>query len=158
MRQFRTDVVLADRDSHRIVSDKLRFIFLQLPLFTKDEHTCDNDFERWIYVLKNMDTLKRMPFAAQNAVFQKLAKITNIAGLQPEDRKKYDASIKAYRDSQAVYEGSYLLGEKSGLEKGMVKGMHTRNIQNARKMKELGLKEDLIQKITGLTTEELASL
>ncbi len=161
-RKFRTDVVLADRDDHRIVSDKLRFIYLQLPLFKKDEPECDNDFERWIYVLKNMETLKRMPFAAQNAVFQKLAQITNIAALHPEQRKKYDASIKAYRDTLATYEGSFLLGEKSGLEKGIQKGLEKGRqeecFRNARNMKKLGLDVAMIQKITGLTAEEIARL
>ena len=47
---FRTDVVLSDRDTHVPFSDKLRFVFLQLPCFKKEESECENDFERWIYV------------------------------------------------------------------------------------------------------------
>ena len=77
--KFRTDVVLADRDTHEPFSDKLRFIFLQLPCFTKEEDECGNDFERWIYVLKNMETLQRMPFKARKAVFEKLEKIVDIS-------------------------------------------------------------------------------
>ena len=50
---FRTDVVLSDRDTHVPFSDKLRFVFLQLPCFKKEESECENDFERWIYVLKH---------------------------------------------------------------------------------------------------------
>ena len=60
-RKLRTDIVLADRDTHEQFSDKMRYIFLQLPLFTKEESECDTDFERWIYVLKNMETLQRLP-------------------------------------------------------------------------------------------------
>lgn len=50
--KFRTDIVLSDRDTNEVFSDKLRFIFLQLPCFTKEEDECQTDFERWIYVLK----------------------------------------------------------------------------------------------------------
>ena len=32
----------------------MRYIFIELPLFTKEEDECETDFERWIYVLKNM--------------------------------------------------------------------------------------------------------
>ena len=45
---------LADRETHEQFSDKMRYIFIELPLFTKEEDECETDFERWIYVLKNM--------------------------------------------------------------------------------------------------------
>ena len=42
---FRTDVVLSDRDTHVPFSDKLRFVFLQLPCFKKEESECENDLD-----------------------------------------------------------------------------------------------------------------
>ena len=73
--KLHTDIVLSDRDTHEVFSDKLRFIFIELPAFTKEEEECITDFERWIYVLKNMETLNRLPFKARKAVFEKLEKI-----------------------------------------------------------------------------------
>ena len=73
--KLHTDIVLSDRDTHEIFSDKLRCIFIELPAFTKEEEKCITDFERWIYVLKNMKTLNRLPFKARKAVFEKLEKI-----------------------------------------------------------------------------------
>lgn len=35
----------------------------------REPDECENDFERWIYLLKHMDTLERMPFKAKKAVF-----------------------------------------------------------------------------------------
>ncbi|HBE54774.1 MAG TPA: hypothetical protein DDW22_01590, partial [Prevotellaceae bacterium] len=52
-RKFRTDVMLADRESKARFSDKVRMTFMQLPLFRKEADECVNEFERWIYVLKN---------------------------------------------------------------------------------------------------------
>ena len=57
--EFRTDVMLMNKKSKEIFSDKLRLVYLQLPLFEKGVDECENDFDRWIYVLKNMDTIKR---------------------------------------------------------------------------------------------------
>ena len=51
-----TDIVLSDRNTHEVFSDKLRFIFIELPAFTNEEEECITDFERWIYVLKNMES------------------------------------------------------------------------------------------------------
>lgn len=148
--QLRSDVELAYRDSHLPFSDKLRFIFLQLPCFKKEEHECENDFERWIYVLKNMETLQRLPFKAQKSVFEKLEQIVDIAALSKEDRMKYDESIKVYRDNEAVLEFA--------LEKGRAEGDRIRNLQNALSMKENGIPAELIARITGLSMDEIQAL
>ncbi len=148
--KFRTDVVLADRETHRIVSDRLRFIYLQLPLFQKEKEECKNNFERWIFVLKNMETLDRIPFLAKNAVFQKLAQITNIAALLPEERRQYDASIKVFRDNIAMYKGA--------IEEGKAKGKIEEKRDIARRMKEMKLSVEQIQQITKLSPEEIAQL
>lgn len=48
IKKMRTDLVLADRDTGTPVCDKLRIVYLMLPLFDKEEDECENDFERWI--------------------------------------------------------------------------------------------------------------
>lgn len=48
-----------------------------------------------------MTTLDRMPFAARDAVFARLAQIGDLASFTKEDHRKYDASIKFYRDTMA---------------------------------------------------------
>ena len=116
--KLRTDIVLSDRDTHEQFSDKLRFIFIELPSFRKEEEECVTDFERWIYVLKNMETLNRMPFKARKSVFEKLEKIVDIASLSKEERMKYDESIKVYRDSLVTMELPSRRGEPKAWRKG----------------------------------------
>lgn len=124
-------------------SDKMRLIFLQLPCFQKTEVECENDFERWIYTLKNMDKLQRMPFKLRKAVFQRLEDIVDIASLSKEDRIKYDESIKVYRDN--------LVTEAYAREQGRVLG----HFDVARKMKAKGAPVELIADYTGLTIDEI---
>ena len=166
----------------KAVYGKLRFIFLQLPCFTKEEDECQTDFERWIYVLKNMETFQRLPFKARKSVFEKLEQIVDIASLSKEDRMKYDESIKVYRDHLAVLdfakqEGLELgmrqgraegmaKGIAEGIEQGMAKGIEqgknegemNERLKNARRMKTKGYPIDDIADITGLSTEEINSL
>ena len=71
---IRTDVVLSDRATGKLFNDKFRQIFIELPNFNKEEDECNTDFERWIYILKHMDTLDRMPFKARKAVFEGMQK------------------------------------------------------------------------------------
>ena len=48
---FRCDVALMDMEKKTLFSDKIRLVYLQLPLFTKEPDDCRNTFERIIYVL-----------------------------------------------------------------------------------------------------------
>lgn len=144
--RLRTDIILADRETHEQFSDKLRFIFIELPAFNKEEEECETDFERWIYVLKNMETLKRLPFKARKSVFEKLEKIVDIASLSKEEREKYDESIKVYRDSLVTMA---FAEEKGRLEE---------RLEIARNLKSMGMDVDGICKATKLSIEEIEKL
>ena len=111
---------------------------------------CENDFDRWIYVLKNMETIKRLPWAAQNSVFQKLAEIADVSSLTKEERLHYDEALRKYRDTLCVLEGA----EQRGLKRGRAEG----RAETARNMKAKGLPVDLIAECSGLSPEEIAKL
>ncbi len=152
--RFRTDVALRDIQTNEPFSDKMRFIFLDLPAFTKDEETCETDFERWIYVLKNMEILQRMPFKARKSVFEELEKIADISALSKEDQEKYEHIIKVYRDNLVTEQWAIEQGFKKGHEKGLQDGL----ILTARGMKVKGYPLEDIAQITGLSIEEIREL
>ena len=152
--KLRTDIVLSDRDTHELFSDKMRYIFIELPSFAKEEDECMNDFERWIYVLKNMDTLKRMPFRARKSVFEKLEEVVTLSSLTRAEREKYDESLKTYRDRLA----EMAFAQQEGREKGRAEGRAEEKLKNARSMKAAGISPELIAQITGLTLEAIAEL
>lgn len=157
-KEFRTDVALMDMKHKTLFSDKMRLIYLQLPYFTKELDECETLFEKLIYVLKHMDVLKRMPWLAQDAVFQKLASIADVASLTQQERIAYDENLRIYRDNIAVFEGQYLEGLEKGLEKGEAKGRAEAMMENARRMKADGMASALIAKYTGLSVNEIEQL
>ena len=132
----------------------MHFIFLDLPAFTKDEETCETDFERWIYVLKNMEILQRMPFKARKSVFEELEKIADISALSKEDQEKYEHIIKVYRDNLVTEQWAI----EKGLEKGRKEGIEIERLKNARGMKAKGYPLEDIAQITGLSVEEIQKL
>lgn len=156
--KFRTDVALADMNTKELFSGDMRMIFLQLPYFIKGADSCENDFERWIYVLKNMEVLNRLPWEAQNSVFERLAKIADISAMSKADRDKYDESIKKYRDTINVMEGAIEKGFKKGVEKGIVLGENKMALNIARQLKAMGMTFADIQNATGLPAEEIEKL
>ena len=118
----------------------------------------ENDFDRWIYVLKNMETIKRLPWAAQNSVFQKLAEIADVSSLTKEERLHYDEALRKYRDTLCVLESAEQRGLKRGREEGLAKGLAKGRTETARNMKAKGLAIDLIAACSGLSPEEIAKL
>ena len=120
----------------------------------KDAEECENQVERWIYLLKNMETLNRLPWAAQSAVFKKLESIADVGGMTRAERLQYDEALKKYRDTISVFEGVRMEGRMEGREEGLKEGA----IANARKMKAYGLTLEMISDITGLTIDEVRGL
>ena len=143
--KLKRNIMLQDTETHETFSDKLRFIFIELPCFKKQEEECETDFERWIYVLKNMEILERMPFKARKAAFEKLEKITDIAALSKEDRMKYDESIKVYRDYLVTIEGAVEEGLAKGFEKGMAQGIEKGIAQGIEKGMAQGIEKGMAQ-------------
>ena len=172
--KFRTDAVLMDRESKEVFSNDIRMIYLQLPYFDKLADECENDFERWIYVLKNMEALNRMPFAAKDSVFAKIAQIADISALSKEERMKYDEGIRKYRDTICVMDYAIEKGLKEGFDKGMAKGMAEgmakgmaegmaegiakATIANALSLKKNGVPVEIIANSLGLSIDEVRKL
>lgn len=151
---FRTDVVLMNKQRGIPFSDKERFIFLQLPVFKKEADECRDDFERWIYVLKNMEILDRMPWAAKDSVFHRLAEIGEVSNMTKDERLKYDAALRHYRDTLNVMRSA----EDKGRQQGLTEGRQQANIQTAKNLLTMGLSVDQIAKATGLSCEEVMKL
>ena len=145
---------MREKSSNSIFSDKLRFIYLSLPLFDKREEECETGFEKWIYVLKYMEVLERLPFTAQKKIFDHLAKLADVRCLSSEEQEKYDESIKAVDDYYSGLYGSYVEGEEKGIAKGKAEG----KAEVARNMMAMGMPWSQIVQLTGLTEEQLKQL
>ena len=155
---FAADVALREKSSDSIFSDKLRFIYLSLPFFDKSEEECETGFEKWIYVLKYMEVLERLPFTAQKKIFNHLAKLADVRCLSSEEQEKYDESIKAVDDYYSGLYGSYVEGEEKGIVKGRAEGELSKGLTVARNLLAIGMSWPQIMQITGLTEEQLKQL
>ena len=144
--EFRTDAMLMDKKSKAEFSDKIRLVYLQLPLFQKEAEACENDFDRWIYVLKNMETFNRLPWMAKDSVFHRLSEIADVSAMTKEERQKYDYAIRKYRDNLCVYEGVLQTGRAQ------------ERAEIALKMKADGMPLDLIIKYSGLSADQINAL
>ena len=139
-----------------------RFIYLSLPFFDKSEEECETGFEKWIYVLKYMEVLERLPFTAQKKIFNHLAKLADVRCLSSEEQEKYDESIKAVDDYYSGLYGSYVEGEEKGMAKGIAKGiakgMAKEKLDTAYRLLSMGLSEAQVSTATELPLEEIQKM
>ena len=115
-------------------------------------------FEKWIYVLKYMEVLERLPFTAQKKIFDHLAKLADVRCLSSEEQEKYDESIKAVDDYYSGLYGSYVEGEEKGIAKGRAEGMEKEKIDTAYRLLSMGLSEAQVSTATELPLEEIQKM
>jgi len=93
-----------------------------------------------------METLNRLPWAAQSAVFQRLASISDVGALTREKRHKYDHALKKYRDTLNVLDGA--------VQDGIAEGRAEERIRNAKSLLANGVSMEIVAQSLGLTEEE----
>ena len=163
------EVKLLDTKTKEIFYDKLTFIYLEMPKFTKTEAELETLFDKWLYVIRNLASLMERPRTLQEKVFQHLFDAAEIAKFDKKERYEYEESLKAYRDLFSVIETAELRGEKRGEEKGRAEGLkeglaqglrevERNKISTARKMKQLGMALADIVIVSGLSEEEIQQL
>lgn len=157
-KKFRTDVEMKDRENNETFSDKMGMTFIQLPLFTMEADKCKTDFEKWIYVLKNMETLTRLPWAAKSAVFKRLEQIADVASLSRKERMKYDEGLRKYRDTLSVLEGAKQDGLAEGRAEGRAEGIKNEKAETVKRLAAIGADINTIIAATGLTEKEVDAL
>ena len=153
--KFRTDVILADRETGRMVNSKMRHIYLSLPYFTKREEECETDFDRWMYLLKNMDSFEKIPEYAPKSVFGKILEVADVASLNEEERWEYDQALKHYRDYNNTLHTSYRQGKEEGEAIGLTKGKSEATCQMLRNMQAMGMDMATMTQITKLSEEKV---
>ncbi len=92
--------------------------------------------------------------ALQERVFQKLFEAAEIAKFTPDEKTKYEESLKYYRDLKNVVDTSF----DEGKAEGKAEGKYERNLEIAREMKMKGMATTLIAEITGLSISDIDSI
>lgn len=160
--QFKSDVMLREKNSEEPFTDKLRFIYLNLPYFTKKAEECVTDFEKWIYVLKHMTTLERIPFETQKKIFKRLAEVADSRCLSKEEMEKYEESQRQVDNYNLGMYSAWLEGNekgiKQGIEQGIEQGELAKSLDVAKNLLALGMPVSQIMQVTGLSKEQIGSL
>ena len=148
-RKFRRDVCLKDQDGD-IFYEKLHFKFLQMPLFTKNEHELETHFDKWVYFLKHLEDFDHIPAILNEPVFNKGFEIANVAHLSSDQYDDYLKSVLTYNEAKAVTDTAYADGKLEGVQE--------KALEVAKTMLAKGFDSSLIAEITQLTIKAIEAL
>src|SRR5690606_16930464 len=132
----------------------LTFIYLEMPKFNKTVDELENRFDKWMYVIRNLNRLDRIPEKLRGQIFEKVFEVAEIAKFSPEQIRAYEDSLKYYRDLKASLDTSY----EEGMEKGVEKGKFERSIEIAKELLASGVDMDIIISATGLSRKQIERL
>ena len=154
-----TDIMLYDRYTKKVASDKIRMLLIDFSSFKKQEEECKSRLDRWLYILKNMEKLNHIPFMEHNrALLERYEEIARVHGMTEAEYDAYRNTLDLYRTELATLEAAVEEGMEKGMEKGLKKGLLTERLRNARRMLAEGLSCELIARVTGMSVEEVMKL
>lgn len=154
--------MLCDTATDQPITPLMRYVFIQLPAFNKKEEECETPLDEWIYILKNMKNMDKMPFTTHREVFERLARVTNYEALSEPERERYDYDLKMARDYNAEMSYARTEGHKIGYDEGMQQGMQQGTFNTYRgvidKMAGMGMNDDEIAKMIPIGVAEIRSI
>jgi predicted transposase/invertase (TIGR01784 family) len=111
-------IQLKDQDC-RLFYDKLKFIYIELPKFTKPLDQLVSHFDKWLYLLKHLAELSDRPPPLQDGIFNELFEAAEIANFSTDEQNSYQSSLKYYRDLNNVVNTAHEAGIEAGIERGI---------------------------------------
>ncbi len=152
--EYLHDICLCNRDTGEIFYDKLGYTYIELRKFVKADTKLETDLDKWLYVLKNMSRMDKIPVYLRKPIFEKLFSIAEYTNLTKEEKTMYDSSLKYKWDNKNVLDYAVSKAEAKGVEKGK----YDEALNIAREMKKDGLPIAQISKFTKLSIEEIEKL
>ncbi len=105
--------------------EKLKFIYIELPKFTKSVNELETHRDKWLFVLKHLAELTDLPDLLQDSIFSQLFKVAEIANFSRIEQDSYQNSLKYYRDMNNLVNTSRQEGKEEGLEEGIELGQRS---------------------------------
>ncbi len=133
------EIGLISKKTGKVFNDKLSFVYVQMPNFTKTEDELETHEEKWFYLLKNLHKFDRIPSKLQDKIFKKVFKIAEIAKYSAEEKQRYIDSLKFYLD----------------LKNSLDYAKHEGKIEIIIEMIKEGMDNELIKKLTKLSFESI---
>lgn len=118
--KYRYDVRLSEIERNRVGYDKLIFIYLELPKFTKELDELESRLDNWLYVIRELHRLDNIPDKLRDPVFEQLFKAAEIARFSPDQVRSYEKNLHYSRDLKDSLVTEFAEGWDEGLKEQLI--------------------------------------
>ena len=153
--RFRSSYRLREDGTHEIMTDVLRFVFLELGRFRKRIWELETRFDKWVYLLKYMHELSEIPKEFSDPLFARLFMLAEIDNFTAEEYKQYLESLENMGDYQNIINTAVEEAELRGRAIGREEGKLYKAVEIASRMLSAGMAKGEVAGLVGLTEEEL---
>ena len=156
-----------EETTHRLLTNRITFIFLELEKFQKTLEELDGDIlEGMYFCFKNMTNLDERPDILKHSVFGKIFEVSELLNMDNVTRSKVLDKMTTERDlrNQMRYfkETTLAEGMAQGMAEGMAQGMAQGKVEGraetVKQMLAAGISAETIANALGISVEECLSL
>jgi predicted transposase/invertase (TIGR01784 family) len=181
-KQVKSVYRIYEETTHRLLTNRVTFIFLELEKFQKKLEELDDDIlEGMYFCFKNMATLDERPEVLRHRVFGKIFEVSELLNMDKVTRSKVLDKMTTERDlrnqmryfkettlaegrEQGIKEGreqGIKEGREQGIKEGRIEGRAEgraeRRAETVRKMLVAGVSAQVVADALGITVEECES-
>ena len=143
---------------------------MELNRFDRERKDCRSVTEQWLYSLKRVGTLDRIPDELldripdelKSEMFERLFRACEIARFDKEQKLKYERDMITERDEKNIINTAIRLGKDQwfaeGKTEGLAEGEAKSKIAIAKALKQEGIPTATIAAATGMTENEIGVL
>ena len=160
--RFRSSYRLREDGNHEVMTDTLRFVFLELGRFKKRIWELETVFDKWMYLLSHIHEMVEIPKEFSDPLFSRLFLLAEIDNFTADEKKQYLKSLENMGDytniiNTAVEEAT-IRGRAEGHAEGHAAGHAAAKAEMCKAMLEKGIPKETVAEIAGVTLNGLAEL
>ena len=152
------EICLKNKHTNEIFYEKLDYIFVELSKFDKTLDNCTSAIDKWIYLFRNLNAMKKIPKELNQGVFNKVFEIADLSKLTPDERMVYALKMFHKENLKNADLFQFQEGKEEGKIEGIEEGIEIGVKKTAREMKLEGIPLVTIAKITKLSSTEIENL
>jgi predicted transposase/invertase (TIGR01784 family) len=131
----------------KIFYEKLTYIYLEMPNFSKTEGELKTRLDQWLFFIKNLEDFQQIPTIFKDElIFNQAFEKANLSKFNHAEWESYEGSLKKYRDLKGVIDTAF--------DEGKIEG----KIEVAKALKASGVPVAVISKMTGFSESEIEKI
>lgn len=148
------NVVLFDKETSTIYSDKMNIIFICLPEVPKEWNNCKTEFERLTYLVKNMELLTENSKEYKDMNYSDIFNAARKSGMSDGEFIAYSQSESKYKADQRALKWATDQSRAEGRAEGKIE----KAVEIVRNMLNLKMDLNTIIRISGLDADTIRKI